>query len=319
MLTPFQPDGAIDFAGARAEVAWFKERKVVRSIFARSGMGQMHSFALQEAKDFLSAVIEEAAGDIAILAGCAGEFGRDFSKRPPRARYLEQSIELGKFAKAQGASAAVFVLPMAVEPEPGEPMEEMIFDYYRSIDENLDFPWLVYQPPGIPENYRVTPQLLRRLLSLRGIRGMKLSSSDPAVFGPIAEVVRGTGFALICGVETYLLQALELGACGVIGGGCDTHPELLHAVLHFFAAGKKSEAQRAQDLANRLFEEFNALGIDHSVAGKLYMRRKGVKLSPHRRPPSGVPSEEMQEKLESMIDRYVAPYRQAVLSGELAV
>ena len=318
MLTPFQPDGKIDFAGARAEVAWFKEKKVVRSIFARSGLGQMYSFTLQEAKDFLSAVIEEAAGDMAVLAGCAGEFGRDFSKRPPPAKYLEQSIELGKFAKAQRASAAVFVLPMAVEPEPGEPIEDLIFGYYSSIDENLDLPWLVYQPPGIPENYRLTPQLLRRLLSLRGIRGMKLSSSDPAIFGPIAEVVRGTGFALICGVETYFLQALEMGACGVIGGGCDTHPELLHAVLHFFAAGKKSEAQRAQDLANRLFREFDDLGVDHSVAGKLYMRRKGVKLSPHRRPPSELPPEETQEKLENIIDRYVGAYRQATLSGELA-
>ncbi|HZP81342.1 MAG TPA: dihydrodipicolinate synthase family protein [Chthonomonadaceae bacterium] len=309
MLTPVHADGSLDLAGAAALVNWLVERKYVRTVFARSGMGKMFTFTVAETRQFAEAVIQAAEGRIGVIVGASGEWltrAQDRTQKPEAERYLAQAVELTRYVQRLGADGAVHVMPEAYTPAPGEPVSEAMFRYFQTVHDAADIPIVLYQPGGIAPEYCMTPELLRRLLALPRIAGMKVSTRDEAVFAPLAEVVRGTRFALIAGNETYYLRALEQGAVGVIGEGCNTYPEILDAVRVHFRARRLEEAARAQADVQRglALKE----GLDGAVVWKQVFMRRGVRIEPYDR--SGTPPypPETVEKVEAALRALLAPY-----------
>lgn len=313
MFTPFDASGRIDLQGVREIMRWYKSRKVIKAAFVRSGVGQMWTYTLEEAKQVFDVAISEAGDDIAVLAGCPGEFSGDIRNRPDPAKYTDQSIELVQYAAARGAIGALLPLPMALDPG-ARPVQDVIFDYYKTVHDATDLPLFMYQAPGLPEEYRLTPPLLERLLTLPRMAGMKLTTTDPVVFGPIASEVRGKPFRLIAGAEHFFYDALQMGACAVIGGGCNTHPELMYAVQYHFEAGDLAKAEAAAEKILHVINEFpRAYGS--SILDKMYLVRKGVKMQPYGRPPRELPPGEVVDMFERLIDEAVGPYREAVETG----
>ena len=324
MFTPRYADGRLDLGGARNLVKWFKSRKCVSSVFARSGVGEMYAFTVDEARRLIEAVVDEAAGEIGVLAGCAGEWNGNPEQRPDPARYTAQAVELSRFAQERGADAVVLVLPSALPAEPNTPLEDTIFNYYRTVNDAIAIPIVIYQPPGMLPEYCMTPSLMRRLVALPRIGGMKLSTTDHAVFDPIAKVVAATGFGMIAGAEHFYLDALDRGAVGVIGGGCNTHPEMIYAVGYHYHAGRFDRARLAQDQVNETLSELNALKISGAVAGKLYVAAQGYPAEPYNAKRkseqpygggSGLPPADLMKVFAEIVDRRVEAYRTAVQEG----
>lgn len=325
MFTPRHADGSLDLPGARTMVRWLKDRKCVSSVFARSGVGEMYAFTVEEARRFIDAVVDAASGEIGVLAGCAGEFDGNPEHRPDRARYTAQAIELAQFAQQRGANAVVLVLPSALRPEPDVPLEDIIFNYYKAVNDAITVPIVIYQPPGMLSEYCMTPSLMRRLLTLPRIGGMKLSTTDHAVFDPICKIVAYSGFGMIAGAEHFYLDALEQGAVGVIGGGCNTHPEMIYAVGDHFKAGRLERAREVQRDVNETLEALNALKISGAVAGKLYVASKGYPMEPYNARRKSVqpygesapelPPADLVRKFTETVDTRVAPYRSAIQEG----
>jgi len=325
MFTPRHADGRLDLDGVRNLVRWLKDRKCVSSIFARSGVGEMYAFTVEETRQLIAAVVDAAAGEIGVIAGCAGEFDGNPEHCPDPARYTEQAVSLGQYAQQRGANAAVLVLPSALRPEPGVPLADTIFNYYRAVNDAIDLPIVIYQPPGMPAEYCMTPALMRRLLTLPRIAGMKLSTTDHAVFDPVCREVAATGFGMIAGAEHFYLDALEQGALGVIGGGCNTHPEMIYAVGHHFHAGRMDRARAAQKDVNETLQALGALKVSGAVAGKLYIASKGYPMQPYNarrksvqaygEEAPGLPPPELAAEFADIVDRRVAPYRSAIQEG----
>jgi len=325
MFTPRQADGSLDLAGARNMVRWLKSRKCVSSVFARSGVGEMYAFTVEETRQFVDAVVGEAGGEIGVLAGCAGEFDGNPEHRPDPARYTEQAVALSQYAQERGADAVVLVLPSALPAEPGAPLHETIFKYYKAVNDAIRIPIVIYQPPGMLPEYCMTSDLMRRLLRLPRIGGMKLSTTDHAVFDPICKSVAATGFGMIAGAEHFYLDGLEQGAVGVIGGGCNTHPEMIYAVGYHFKAGRMDRARAAQQQVNETLKELGSLEVSGAIAGKLYVASKGYPMQPYNarrdavqaygREAPELPAREVAERFAQIIDHRVAPYRSAIQEG----
>lgn len=315
MFTPRFEDGRLDLDGARNFVRWLKSRKCVSSAFARSGVGEMYRFTMSEAREFIATVVDEAAGDLGVLAGCAGEYDDDPEHRPDPARYTAQAVELSQFAQERGADAVVHVLPTALTVGPGETHEQVIFDYYRAVTDAVGIPVVLYQPPELEAKYCMTPALMRRLLSLPRIGGMKLSSAERGVFGPIAAVVAGTGFGMISGCEHFYADALQAGATGVIGGGCNTHPELIYAVQYHFQSGDLDRSRAAQEKVTATVFDLDALDVPGAVAGKLYIAAQGYPMQPYNRDGGPLPDDDKVRWFGEIVNERVAPHRQALQQG----
>ncbi|GIV18692.1 MAG: 4-hydroxy-tetrahydrodipicolinate synthase [Armatimonadota bacterium] len=306
--TPVDASGRLDLEGTQGMVDYLAGTRAVRSVFGRSGMGKWHTFTVEEAKRFTDVLVPACRKrGLGVLIGAMGEcLGRNRGERPDLLRYTEQSIELVNYAQKAGADAAVLVIPDML-PATDRPPVEVVWQYYKTVHDATRFPLVLYQPGGTDPAYQLTPELMRRLVSLPRIAGLKLSTDREEVFAPIAEVVRDTGFVLIAGDEAFYLRALELGACGVIGGGCMIWPEVLWAVRYYYLRGDMFKAREAQ----RTVWQLEAIHKDKDacVLWKQVIIARGGKFQPYDRsgtPP--YPREVVAEALQAW-KQLTAPYR----------
>lgn len=306
--TPVDAAGNIDLVGTRGMVDYLADTGAVRSIFGRSGMGKWRSFTLDEAKRFADVLVPACRKrGLGVLVGAMGEcVGRGEGAQPDPVRYTEQSVELTNYARQAGADGAVLVIPDML-PAKGTPPAEVVWQYYKTVHDATSLPLVLYQPGGTDPAYQLSPDLLRRLLTLPRIAGLKLSTAQEEVFIPIAEVVRDTGFALIAGDERFYLRALQLGASGVIGGGCSAYPEVLWAVGYYYRRGDATKAREAQETVWRLLKVKE--GLDACVLWKQVMIANGGRFQPYDR--SGTPPYPKEVVAEALREwkRLTASYR----------
>ncbi|MCC6728353.1 MAG: dihydrodipicolinate synthase family protein [Chthonomonadales bacterium] len=308
MYTPVHGDGSLDEEGAAEMVRWLAACGCVRTLFARSGMGRMFSFTMEETLRFAAAVKAALPPGMGLLVGAGGEWlEHERGGRPDARRYTEQAIELTRWAAGAGADGAVHVIPYGLEPRPGETARDTVLRHYREVHDATDLPLVLYQPGGVPEEYRVTPGLLEKLLAMPRIAGMKVSTEEDAVFTPLAEVVRGTRFALICGHEGYYARGLPQGGVGVIGQGCNGYPEVLDGVQRRFHAGDRAGSARAQEDVQRGLDATS--GLHSAVALKQYIARKGYRVGPADRGGGEPYPPEVIDRLERALDTLRAQYR----------
>ena len=306
--TPVDALGQLDPVGIRGMVDYLADTGAVRSIFGRSGMGKWQTFTVEETKRFTDILVPACRKrELGVVIGAMGEYvGRGRGEQPDPLRYTEQSIELVNYAQRAGADAAVLIIPDML-PANEQPPAEVVWSYYKTVHDATRLPLVLYQPGGTDPAYQLTPELMRRLVSLPRIAGLKLSTSKEEVFAPIADVVRGTGFAFIAGDEAFYLRALELGASGVIGGGCSAYPEVLWAVRYYYQKGNRTKAREAQETVWRLLEVTKEL--DSCVLWKQVMIAQGGRFQPYDR--SGTPPYPKEVVAQALQEwkRLTAPYR----------
>lgn len=308
MLTPVHSDLTLDLQGAAAMVEWLITRKCVSTVFARSGMGKMYTFTVEEAKALGKTVVNAASGRLRVLLGASGEWRtRAEGVLPDPETYLAQAVALTRYAQEIGADGAVHVLPEAYELGRQEPALEATYRYYRTVHDAASIPIVLYQPGGIRPECRMTTDLLRRLLELPRIVGMKVSTHDDAVFTPLAEVIRGTNFALIAGDETYYHAALKQGAVGVIGEGCSVYPEILEAIRTAFLGGHEAQAARAQvDVIRALAIKE---GLDGATFWKQFIIAHGVQIGPWDRSAVAPYPDRRVREVTTQVEVLIGPYR----------
>ncbi len=306
-FTPCDANGRLDLQGAASLTDWLASRRCVRSVFVRSGMGRMFSFTTDETRQLARAVLAANKGRMGVLVGAAGEWlDKETGGYPDPGDYTEQAIALTQFAAEVGADAAVHVMPSALGPQRASGIEDVIYGYLRAVHDSADVPIVIYQPGGLPDQYRLTPRLLSRLLALPRIAGAKVSTTDDAVFAPLADVVRDTRFALICGHEGYYLKGLRQGAVGVIGQGCMGYPEVLDGVQRGYLSGNLELAERAEADVWRALKVTD--GLASAVALKQVFARKGVQVAPFDRG-GGAPYDAATiDRVERELDALISPY-----------
>ncbi len=282
LFTAVHEDGSLDLGGSAELVRWLADTRSVDGVFARSGMGKMFTFTVDEARRLIASVVSDAAGRMHVLAGCAGEWlEQPTGRSADPARYTRQAIDLTKFAADAGADVAVHIIPYAIAADEGETELDVVLRYYEAVHEATSVPLALYQPGGVPKPYQLTPGLMARLLEMPRIMGLKLSTTDARVFGPIAEVCSMRPFGLICGHEGYYSKGLQQGSTGVIGGGCMLYPDLLQAVRKAHAAGDLDASARAQELVDEALHAVD--GCDFVVATKQVAASVGYGVQPFDR------------------------------------
>lgn len=311
MYTPFNEDASLDEIGIGEVLKFLENKKVVNTVFVRSGVGKMHTFSFNEVKKIIEIATENTS--LPIIAGTSGIYNRDRNNKPEQKKYIEETILLTNYAKEKGAKGAVIVIPEALSCKNKEEIPERIFEYYKTISENSEIPLTIYAPPGIEEGYEPTPSLIEKIVSLKNIAGMKYSTSDINKFKAIAEVVRNkTSFSLIVGAEHIFLEGLQTGAKGVIGGGCNFQPEILYSVYKNFKEGKLKEAEEAQNTAKAVLSKLS--GVDGSIFIMMYLRDKGYNVKICTRGQNiytqqkSIISEEKFRELESFLEEKISLY-----------
>jgi len=195
------------------------------------------------------------------------------------------------------------------------------------VTKAVDIPIFIYHAPGIPDEYNATASLMRRLVTLPQICGIKVSTSEHEVFDPIAEGVKeAPHFALIAGSEYFFHEALKLGAVGVLGGGCTTHPEILHAMKWHWDRGNQDRVAQIQLEATACEKTLSALGRFSRSVMMLVIGRQGYPMGPYTRGRTvydkGAAAGALPQRIDAFVDAaeaiiqaFAGPYREAVHAG----
>jgi 4-hydroxy-tetrahydrodipicolinate synthase len=279
LFTAFRADGSLDDDGQREMLDYMEEAGSVDAYFVRSGLGQMYTFGFEEVKQITRCVCGHVGKRRPVLVGVTGIWDRDPARRPDRATYLAQAVELSRHARDCGAAGVVHTIPDALVPPAGSSEGPETVRYFEELSRRIDLPLFVYQSPMTDPRWCAEASTVRQLAAMDRLAGMKLSTNDAEYIFDVAYAVRGTGFALVSGAETSFLTGLLFGVCAAIGQGTTVYPQIVRLLQECYEAGRLEEAVEAQHTVNELVQKT----VRITEFFKRYLRELGYGIEPHVR------------------------------------
>jgi 4-hydroxy-tetrahydrodipicolinate synthase len=196
MVTPFNPDGSIDYDRA-AELANRLADTGSDGIVVSGTTGESPTLSHEE-DAILARVIVDAVGKrVAVVAGAG-------------TNATNESQKLTRNAEKAGVDGIMLVVPYY-----NNPPQEGLYQHFRTVAETTSLPVILYNiPPRSPRN--LEPSTLARLAAdVPNIIGVKeAAKSMDQVSHYLA--VTPKGFNLYSGDDSATLAILALGGCGVI-------------------------------------------------------------------------------------------------------
>jgi N-acetylneuraminate lyase len=216
----------------------------VHGFYVTGGTGEGMLLTVDERKAALETTLAEVNGRALVIAH-VGAF------------QTGDTLALAKHASGAGVDAIAALPPSYFY----KPDTEGLVRYYAAVAEASAVPLLVYNLPQ-RTGVTVTHDVFERLLSIKGIVGMKDSSGNIHSLGLL--FAGGKKPVIFEGEDTVLLYGLLAGACGGIGASYNIMPRLVVKLWNAFQAKDMDLAARTQ---LRINEIINALLVVDLFAG----------------------------------------------------
>ncbi|MFV0600553.1 MAG: 4-hydroxy-tetrahydrodipicolinate synthase [Brachymonas sp.] len=254
LVTPFLPDGTVDYACLRKLIDWHVEQGT-SCIGVVGTTGESPTVSVEEHCEIIRVAVEQAAGRVPVMAGCG-------------ANSTAEAINLARFAKSVGADCQLQVVPYY-----NKPTQEGQYLHFRKIAETVgDLPMVLYNVPGRTVAGMDNDTVLR-LAQIPGIIGIKEATGDIAKAQWLIRDVP-EGFAVYSGDDLTAVALMLCGGHGNVSVTANVAPRLMHALCKAAIAGQRDEAMRIQKLLlplhRSLFVEANPIPV------KWAMQRMGL-------------------------------------------
>lgn len=237
--------------------------------FILGSTGELASLSRRQRESVIRISIKAAAGRMPVLVGI-GDTCR------------EETFSLADFASDEGCDGLVLNAPCYYDLTSDE-----LIRYFDSIFPRLDRPTLLYNMPWLT-GHVLDMNCLRAALEHPNVIGFKDSSGDMAYLGNMISVAASREDAtVLVGNEHFHLEALQLGAHGVVGGGANIYPGLFRTLQDAHDRGDRISSELLQRQITHLGDRiFNITGRPTSVfcAVKAGLAAIGL-CEPHMLPP----------------------------------
>jgi 4-hydroxy-tetrahydrodipicolinate synthase len=287
-ITAFERDESLSLSGTRAFVRFLMSQGV-NGLVPLGSSGEPLALAMDERKAVLDAVVEEANGQVPIMAGIV-----EYSTRA--------AIEFGTFARSRGCDGLMVMPPYGFRP----PRRD-VFDHFRRIRETVGLPVMLYNVPGT-SGIDFTPEEIRQLADEGVVQSVKWSTSE---VGRIRDTkfLCGPSFTVFVGNDLIAFEGLAVGADGwisclpMIAPKCAVHLFRLLVVEENLSA--------ARDFFYRLVPlirlEFHASSTSNNDPHWLAVTResallRGLPVGQSRKPLSRVTEKHSQQLKELLVE-----------------
>jgi 4-hydroxy-tetrahydrodipicolinate synthase len=236
MVTPFHPDGSVNFPSAR-RLAQHLVETGSDGIVVCGTTGEGPTVSDRERIDLLDALVEEVGGSACVVAN-TGTYDTHHSTALTRA-----AVEVG---------ADAF---LAVTPYYNKPPRAGIIAHFTAIAEAADGrPVIVY---NIPQRVVVNlePDLLAELGRIPNVVAVKQATAD---LDQARKILADTGLALYAGNDDLLCPFLEMGGKGGVCVASHVAGPQMRRMVELARSGDMAAA-RAQDDA--LHDVYAALAV----------------------------------------------------------
>ena len=223
MVTPFVPDGALDYAAAqRLALALLDSGSEGVVVAATTGESPTLS---HEEKLRLFAEVKAVVGDRGVVIANTGTYN------------TAESIELTRAAEGTGVDGVMLVTPYY-----NKPTQEGLERHFQAVASATRLPCILYNVPG-RTGVNMTAETAVRLSAVENIVGVKEASGDLEQTARIVEEAT-EGFRVWSGSDEDTLPILGVGGYGVISVVSHLVGRQLGSMIEDFLAGRVDEAAR---------------------------------------------------------------------------
>lgn len=258
LVTPFLPDGKVDFDRLRKLIDWHIEQGT-NCISVSGTTGESPTVSLEENCEIIRVAVEQSNshGDkrVPIMAGCG-------------ANSTQEAILLAQYAQSVGADSQLQVTPYY-----NKPTQEGMYRHFKAIAEATPkLPMVLYNVPGRAV-VSMSHETILRLAQIPSIVAIKEASGDIA---KALWLIRDTpeDFAVYSGDDPTAVALILCGGQGNISVTANVAPKLMRQLCDAALAGNRDEAMRIQKqllpVHKNLFSESNPIPV------KWAMQRMGL-------------------------------------------
>ncbi len=290
VITPFKPNKELDEEGFR-NVLNFLIENGVHGLWIEGSSGEFSSMSIEERKKVLDISIDEAGGEVPILAGVSHSS-------------TKIAVELAEYAEDAGADAVQSTPPYYFQVS-----DSSLFEHFEKISEAVDIPLVLYDNIGTT-HHGSSISLIGRLLNELGMRSIKICPYPNQT--PLEKAIAlkdnfGDDINPIVAGCQYAYWAFSLGvADGTISGPLNAIPK---EFVDMYEAVKEGDDEKAENLQyNKIlpvaFSSFNLSGEEHQYTqtAKLILKWKGVIDSATVRQPLSPLSDWQEDFFKSMAE-----------------
>ena len=261
VLTPFRPDGKIDFPAYRKLLEYYIAEGVA-GLFAVCLSSELYQLTPSERLELAREAVAVSSGRVPVVA--CGYLGNTEAEK------LQSVFDMA----ALGMDAVVIPVCLLVPQEAGD--EALFAAFETLLAQTAEIRLGIYECP-LPYHRLIPPQLLGRMAHLAGERlaFLKDTCCDPAAIAGKLRACAGTSLRLYNANLTTCLESLKLGAAGYSGTSANFYPGLLAELCRCF----RDDPERARELQQFFNLVQRHVEFKYPRSAKLFLRECGVPLS----------------------------------------
>lgn len=254
LVTPFQSNGAIDFA-ALGNLIEFVLEGGVEYLVSLGTTGETPTLDKQEKLSIVNYTFEKVNGRVPVVVGIGGNNTKE----------VIHDLELFPLDKA----AAV----LSAAPYYSKPSQEGLFQHYKALAAASPKPIILYNVPGRTGRNMEASTTLRLAHEVENIAGIKeAGNSVPQAMQLLRD--RPEDFLVVSGDDDLVLPELAAGIDGVISVAANCFPKEFSDMVR---AGLSGDFTKAKKLNDPLIEAYNLLFAENNPAGvKAFLAELGV-------------------------------------------
>ena len=281
MITPFTPDGRVDYE-ALARMVDYGIEGGVDYIVALGTTAETPTLYMPERAVIAMFITNQIAGRVPLVMGCGGN---------STSEVLDQLREFD----LRGADAI-----LSVTPYYNKPSQEGLFQHFRTVSEHSPLPVILYNIPGRTGVNMTAETTLRCARELKNVIGVKEASGNIEQMQQILDN-RPEGFLVLSGDDGITIELMRRGGDGVISVAANAFPERFMSCINHAKRGEFEAAAREyealDDAVKALFAEGNPVGVKCALS---VMGRIGDTV----RLPLVAGSQRLRERFKSLIEKY---------------
>ncbi|AEW77767.1 4-hydroxy-tetrahydrodipicolinate synthase [Aggregatibacter actinomycetemcomitans] len=244
LVTPMDSHGEVDFKTLKKLVE-FHIKSGTDAIVSVGTTGESATLSIDENVKAILKTVEFADGRIPVIAGTG-------------ANATSEAITMTKLLNNSGIAGCLSVVPYY-----NKPTQEGMYQHFKAIAECTNIPQILYNVPGRTGS-DLLPETIGRLAKISNIVGIKEATGDVSRVQKIKQLA-GEDFIILSGDDATGLEAMKLGAQGVISVTNNVAAADMAKMCHLARAGKFDEAeqinQRLMPLHKNLFVESNPIPV----------------------------------------------------------
>jgi 4-hydroxy-tetrahydrodipicolinate synthase len=249
LVTPFTTSGDLDEKNVRR----LGRRQIdagIHFLVPNGTTGENPTLTLEERIRVVEILVDEASGQVPILAGAGGYDTREV-------------VHLAEQMRKAGASGLLSVTPYYNKPTP-----DGLVQHYRAIADTTPLPIVVYNVPG-RTGVNIDTNTLVRLSAIPNVIGVKEASGNVAQVCEICKAVP-SDFIVLSGDDALTLPIMAVGGRGVISVASNEIPREMVQMTEAaegndFAAARTIHA-RIMALMQINFVESNPVPVKAAMA-----------------------------------------------------